>query len=639
MLIFLKLLSHGVNLIPFRLRFWLGKRLGDSFYFLIGFRKKVVLTNLKLALGSELSEESLSVLCRKNYQHYGNLFFEFLQSVTWTGKDYLNCVKKEGWELLEEMARKKEPCILLTSHIGNWEYCIATAAATGLPLDVVVKEARSPFAERYLQWYRGRTGAGIFLESGTARDILKSFQQGRHVAFILDQFMGPPIGLPVKFFGKTAGTAAALALMTDKREIPVIPCYSFRDEKGKLTIVIEKPIEYKNLPEDREERLYYKTQVFNDILESHVRKHPSQWLWLHRRWKEFKGESRWKIRKEAFASLLLALLFSHCSSQEVATPTGITLPSDPTISAPAISGKEKNLEDYNLADSSKITPTPTPTPSPEPVADKKTKKGKKMEQKVASPPPAAPVFPSETKVKAIDVVPADKIPFEIGERMEISLGWLALPAGRGVIEVREGGTLAGRPVFHFWGNVLSSKVVDAVYHVDNTVESFVDKQLFVPYKYLLHMLESGQKKETRVSFDHPNKKAFFWAKRISEKWGPEDVDRVDVLTPEARDMFSAIYFARTLSYQLNRKQKFVIYENANNWEVELLPVANELVTTSVGAFQCWKILVNVHLNNVLKPTGDIYLWLSDDSKKYLVKFDAKLKIGSLYGNLTALREH
>jgi len=62
------------------------------------------------------------------------------------------------------------------------------------------------------------------------------------------------------------------------------------------------------------------------------------------------------------------------------------------------------------------------------------------------------------------------------------------------------------------------------------------------------------------------------------------------------------------------------------------------VNTKVGAFQCWKIKISVLLNNVLKPTGDMFIWLSDDSKKYIVKFDAKLKIGSLYGNLVSLRE-
>ena len=59
-------------------------------------------------------------------------------------------------------------------------------------------------------------------------------------------------------------------------------------------------------------------------------------------------------------------------------------------------------------------------------------------------------------------------------------------------------------------------------------------------------------------------------------------------------------------------------------------MSDEVVTTKAGVFQCWKIDVKVALNNVLKPMGDTYMWLSDDSKKYLVKFEhRKLKYGYL----------
>jgi hypothetical protein len=110
------------------------------------------------------------------------------------------------------------------------------------------------------------------------------------------------------------------------------------------------------------------------------------------------------------------------------------------------------------------------------------------------------------------------------------------------------------------------------------------------------------------------------------------------MAPQSRDMFSALYYARALNYELNKKQQFWIYENGQNLNVELTPVAKELVTSGAGVFQCWKIKVDVKLNNVLRPTGDLYMWLSDDSKKYLVRFDAKVKIGSLLGRLVSIKE-
>lgn len=610
----------------------IGDLLGSVTYLFFPFRKNVIEQNLRTAFGNKLGEAEISSLVKRNYQHYAKVLLEIIRSLSWSQKEYRSEIEILGKENLEEAIQKKTGGFILTSHLGNWEHSIQGAAADGLQIDVVVKKAKIEWIDRMMQWYRKKAGAGIFLESETAKDILKSLGQGRFVCVILDQFMGPPIGLPVSFFGQKAGTAVALALLTEKKDVPVISAYNFRGTDGKIRIVFEPALELKNLSEDRVERLYQKTQMFNDAMERNIRKYPEQWLWLHRRWKEYRGEPRWK-RAPAFVGILALCLISlaRCSSTG-ATPTGIALPSDPSIAVPKFDETKVDGE---------MGPSPTPTPSPNPVLSdivKPAKKGKTKKEAKVTPPVTTPQPSPLPAENVFNIVPVDRIPFEVGEQLVMELGWTALPAGKAVIEVRNGPSFNGRETFHLWGNILSSKIVDTVYHVDNTIESFVDRQGIIPYKFLLHMVESKQLKETRVSFDHPNKKAFYWAKRISERWGNQDIDRQDALTPSARDMFSALYYARTINYQLGKKVAFGIYENGQNWNVEVTPVASELVHSGVGAFQCWKLSISVKLNNVLSPTGDLFLWVSDDSKKYPVKFDAKIKIGSMYGNLTSIRE-
>lgn len=405
---------------------------------------------------------------------------------------------------------------------------------------------------------------------------------------------------------------------------------SYRDEEGILNTLIEPPIKFPTFSDDKDKRLYRRTQVFNDALETMVNRHPEQWLWLHRRLKPFIGASKWNFRSRILASLLWALLFlSGCSSEPI-TPTGIALPPDPKIAVPEFKLDAPSFEESNLDAPPPLMKAAEADPKlkKKVVAAEKNKSKKEMTV-VQSPPPSPPSF---------DVLPNYKIPFEIGERLEIAMGWMGLPAGTATLEVREGQNFQDRKTFHLWGNILSSKLVDAIYHVDNTVESFVDASALIPYKFLLHMVETAQKKETRVSFDHLQKKAFYWSKRLSQKWGDEDVDRSDELVAGAKDLWSGVYFARTLNFKPNEKQSVYVYENGKNYKVELLQVGSEMVQTKVGAFQCSKISVTITLDNVLRPTGDIFMWLSEDSKRYLVKFDAKIKIGSLYGNLISIRE-
>lgn len=623
--------SWCLNLLPSRIALALGDLFGLIWFWLIPIRRELVLQNLTACFGNEMNPGEIKKLGSRNYRHYGRCLVEMLRSLRWTQADYRNRVIFEGMEHVAPYLEKKVGGFFLACHMGNWEIMAGSGAAQGIPLDVIIKRPKSASFEKLLPWFRSRLKYGVHIETGTAKDILKAVSQGRFIGFMLDQYMGAPVGIPVRFFGRPAGSTVSLAIFAEKGDVPVLPVYSYRDEKGRLHTVIEKPLDLTTVATEREDRLYELTQKFNDTLEERIRRHPDQWLWLHRRWKPFRGEPKWKSRLAvSTATALLCLVLLGCSSTAT-TPTGIELPPDANIAVPA---KFENVD--SEADTSAMgADVKEATPVPVEVKKEEKKKNKKMVKE--TPPPPPPTTPKRPK-DMFEAIAPDKVPFDVGERMEIALGWMALPAGTATVEVRNGAAFNGRPTYHLWANVLSSKLVDTIYHVDNTIESWIDREGFMPYKFLLHMLETHQKKETRVSFDHTQSKAFYWAKRISQKWGDTFDDRTDTLIPQARDMFSALFYARTLNYQLNQKSHFFIYENGQNWEVELTPVANEIVTSAVGAFQCWKILVNVKLNNVLRPTGDIYMWLSDDSRRYLVKFDAKIKIGSLYGNLISLRE-
>jgi Kdo2-lipid IVA lauroyltransferase/acyltransferase len=620
LIFFSRLLGH----LPHRARVWLGASLGWFWFHIVRFRRETVLENMRLAFGHEKSEKQLRELAAKNFRHYGLTCIEIIVSATWRKEDYLKNVPCEGMEHLERALAKGRGAYGLNCHLGNWEWVIGSLIARGIPGDVVVKHSKNPDLDRFLFWYRAKMGSGVFYESGSVKEILGSVASGRIVGFILDQFMGPPIGLPVTFFGKEAGTAAGLALLTEKRSAPVVPMYSYRDENDRLRTVVEPELELPPLSEERIDRMYEKTQIYNDTIEKCVRRHPDQWLWLHRRWKPFRGQSRW-LPSKALATSMVALVFflaAGCVSQSTTdTPTGIAFPPEPEVNLPDVKTQvevpaEENAEDAK-GEEKKV---------PE-VSEKEKKK---------NPKTAAVAKPA--KVKKARVFKSDQIPFEIGERQVIALDWTALRAGEVKLEVKEGFPFKGRPTFRFTGKVLSSAVVDTIYHVDNTIESFVDKEWLLPYKFLLHMVETHQLKETRAAFDHKLNRVHYWAKRLSKKWGDELQDRQDVLAPQAVDMFTALYYARLLEFQKDKPVEFTVYENNQNLVVGLLPVANEIVQTKSGVYQCWKLAVTVKLENVLKPTGEMFLWLSDDFKKYIVKFEAKLKIGSLRGELISLRE-
>lgn len=64
-----------------------------------------------------------------------------------------------------------------------------------------------------------------------------------------------------------------------------MPMYTIRDTETDtytLEILPEIPFVMKT---DEIETIRYNTQVYNDLIESIVRKYPEQWVWMHERWK------------------------------------------------------------------------------------------------------------------------------------------------------------------------------------------------------------------------------------------------------------------------------------------------------------------------------------------------------------------
>jgi len=622
----LEIFSKALGLIPRSLLMLAGTAVGLFWFHILRFRRSVIFENLRHAFGSQKTESEIYQIARGNSIHYGKTIIDFLLSVGWNKKQAVENIPLSGEEHLKSALAKGRGVYMLCMHSGAWEFSMPALSARGYPFDVVVKRAKSPRVNELIVWYRAKTGTTTFAETRTTSQIFQSLTANRAVGFVLDQFMGPPIGLPVKFFGQVAGTAAALALFSEKRDAPVLLLYNYRDAAGRPRSVIEPAVRWHDLPQDKTERLYYKTQVFNDMIERVIRQYPDQWLWLHRRWKAFNGEPKWQLK--ALAPVMAALLFAFagCSSSPttrdgITSPTGQGVPEEPTVAIP----QEAPTQDG-------------PLPTEEAPVEKKPE------------PPKTDTKAKKKKTSAVEAKPEKKLvkrsfnisdlPFEVGERQVIELNWTMIPAGRITLEVRPGGDklFNGRPTFHFWGSVRSSKIVDTMYRINNTIQSYVDKEWFLPYKFLLTMDEKMQYKETRAVFDHTKNKAYYWSDRKSERWGNEVQNREDTIAANAIDMYSAIYYARILNLKIGETQEFAVYENNKNLTVTLTPVASELVATPVGTFQCLKIRTIVHLNNVLKPTGDMFVWLSDDFKKYVVKFDATLKIGSLRGTLVELRD-
>lgn len=269
---------------------WLGSLLGILWFDIFRIRREVVLNNVAIAFPA--SDPAWRVrIARRSLRLFTANFSEFFTLPFFDARRQEKYISVTGWENVERARALGKGNFLLSLHMGAYDIACSTPAMRGQETYLISKFFKSRWLNNLWFSLRGAQGVKFIEPHGerTAFDILKALKKNASVIFVLDQFMGKPYGIKTKFFGRDTGTAYGLALFVLKTRSPVIPVYSFHDKDAKIHLVFEPAVPVENfiVPDDKDESIRRLTQAFNDRLEQMVRLHPDEWMWLHRRWKEF----------------------------------------------------------------------------------------------------------------------------------------------------------------------------------------------------------------------------------------------------------------------------------------------------------------------------------------------------------------
>ena len=255
----------------------------------LGLRRKVIERNLRLAYPDDKPEnaETRARLIRQAYQHLGHLVFEVLMVLGPMEKFIRKYIDVRGFENWENAHAKGKGVIYLGSHVGSWEIMVATGGITGCELMMVTKHLKPEWLHRAIERGRAKYDVSGTYEPNTLRDVFSHIKKGRTVGFILDQYAGPPVGVRVPFFGVPVGTNAVVATLARRTGAAVVPVLNYRLPNGRVVVDVRPAVEYKHHANKNWE-ISMNTARYAHVLEGHVRAHPEQWLWSHRR---FKGET------------------------------------------------------------------------------------------------------------------------------------------------------------------------------------------------------------------------------------------------------------------------------------------------------------------------------------------------------------
>ena len=173
--------------------------------------------------------------------------------------------------------------IILTGHFGNWELLAASISTTIAPLTPFVRELRSPRLNALVSSYREKAGYATIDRDTGMRHALRCLKRNELLGIVADVDTVVS-GVFVDFFGRHAYTPYSPVAIALKTGAAILPTFIIRQPDGSHRAIIEPPLALKQT-HAKEKDLVINTQKFTKIIESYIRRYPTQWIWMHRRWK------------------------------------------------------------------------------------------------------------------------------------------------------------------------------------------------------------------------------------------------------------------------------------------------------------------------------------------------------------------
>jgi KDO2-lipid IV(A) lauroyltransferase len=248
--------------------------------------RRIGMTNLAIAFPEKPLAERRRIL-RASFLNLGRMAAE-LAHLPRLSDDALRRMVRfadEPWWESHIGAARTTGVLILSGHFGNWELLVYAHGRRGHPVHMVHRGIANPLVDRWLNEFRARAGTRLLRKSRAGVDVLRALKARELLVLPFDQNSTRGLGVFVDFFGIPASTNSGIARIALRSGAPVVPAFIVRDGARARHTVHVLPVMYPEPTADFLAGVRAETALYSSVFEEMVRRHPEQWLWMHKRWK------------------------------------------------------------------------------------------------------------------------------------------------------------------------------------------------------------------------------------------------------------------------------------------------------------------------------------------------------------------
>lgn len=281
-------LSIPLAILPLRWSMKTGEILGLLLFYLWESRRKVAIQNLSKSVSANAitTSEHAEEIIRNNFKNLGRSFVEVIKIFFGFGKGIIDSVDIEGIDNFQNAESKGKGIIYITGHCGNWELLATALSVKVSEISVVARPIDNPYINNFVERVRKKFGNSVIYKKGALKPIMQTLKNNGCVGILMDQAVLRNEGVVIDFLGRGAWTTKMPALIARKTAAAVLPVFIHRTLEGhRLKIYPEAELSQSN---DRDTAIKEDTKCFSSFIENYIKEHPTEWLWIHKRWKRVK---------------------------------------------------------------------------------------------------------------------------------------------------------------------------------------------------------------------------------------------------------------------------------------------------------------------------------------------------------------
>jgi hypothetical protein len=222
---------------------------------------------------------------------------------------------------------------------------------------------------------------------------------------------------------------------------------------------------------------------------------------------------------------------------------------------------------------------------------------------------------------AVDYPERKNSAFGVGEKLRYRITYGFMDAGEAVLEVKNTSKKGnGRDLMQATGTGRTLGGFNAFYKVDDTYETFLDKDGIFPWYFKRRVDEGGYKINQDYTFKHHQYK-------VDNGEGKEFKIPIGV-----QDMISSFYYARTIRMEYMKVGQvfaFNCFMDDEVWPLKVKYVGDEEIRIRKGKFKVHKFVPVVQTGRYFQSEDDVNFWVTADDNKIPILVKAKIPVGTV----------